>query len=181
MPNEPFMPIAHVTDDTLITVADGSTITLGEARARSAIQNEKDASEVAQSDRDAFISAYGAMETRLCDHDMSILLHAFARHRLTTRPPAPEDAGAVERETYRQMHDIATNDLGYASILEALEATPHAAAKIVEPDHLKSAIDSMVGRYVGLIKSGDEASWDPAAEARVALAALSRLDGEVGA
>lgn len=32
----------------------------------------------------------------------------------------------MQAETYRDMHDIATRELGYPSILEALEAAPYA-------------------------------------------------------
>lgn len=39
-------------------------------------------------------------------------------------PDANGDINAVEAETYRMMRDIATEHLGYPSILEALEATP---------------------------------------------------------
>ncbi|UIJ43745.1 hypothetical protein LZK98_11650 [Sphingomonas cannabina] len=47
---------------------------------------------------------------------------------LAAAPTAPQPGeDAVIVETYRQMHEIATIELGYESILEALEATPPVA------------------------------------------------------
>ena len=85
---------------------------------------------------------------------------------LATRPPAPEDAGTVERETYRQMHDIATNDLGCASILEALE----------EIDRFRKALTTIADGV--LDARGNKRPLLAKFSQTLALAALSRLDGE---
>nr|WP_167334712.1 Lar family restriction alleviation protein [Sphingomonas parapaucimobilis] len=54
--------------------------------------------------------------------------------RLATPAPAvdPANMDGAKIETYDMMHDIAVNDLGYPSILEALEAAPHASAPAVD-------------------------------------------------
>lgn len=91
---------------------------------------------------------------------------AAAWNKRATRPPAPEDAGTVERETYRQMHDIATNDLGCASILEALE----------EIDRFRNALTTIADGV--LDARGNKRPLLAKFSQTLALAALSRLDGD---
>ena len=90
----------------------------------------------------------------------------LAKAALATLSPAPEDAGTVERETYRQMHDIATNDLGCASILEALE-------KI---DRFRKALTTIADGV--LDARGNKRPLLAKFSQTLALAALSRLDRE---
>lgn len=57
-------------------------------------------------------------------------------------PPVVDAGLHLEAETYRAMHVIATEDLGYPSILDALEATPHANMPVVDAGGLASTLRS---------------------------------------
>ena len=155
------------------------------------MQNERDAVEVVQGDvfqhvkrgthyivvgsarlqasgplpDEAEVVVYQGNDGKLWVREIGEFLDGRFAH-LGTRPPAPEDAGTVERETYRQMHDIATNDLGCASILEALE-------KI---DRFRKALTTIADGV--LDARGNKRPLLAKFSQTLALAALSRLDRE---
>ena len=134
------------------------------------MQNERDAGEVVvtQEDRKAFQELrgiWGPIKQAMLDNgefDATWEMQLLARHRLSTRPPAPEDAGTVERALQ-----------GLADIFEHFKDRKQA------PDH-GHAVPGIWDNYNG-DKSGKPCDWCAKWNAaRSALAALSRLDGEAG-
>lgn len=77
--------------------------------------------------------------------------------------PVVSGREAVEAETYRDMHEIATKDLGYPSILEALEAAPHATARPTPEQGVREALERVVHENGPVVVDwmGDALAWRP--------------------
>jgi len=100
---------------------------------------------------------------------------------------AASERGGVEAETYRQMHEIATQELGYPSILEALEACPKAddeahrdAWSDFEGNHLTDGKGYASANTYKACREAFEAAWPQGTDAAysAALNALTALRTE---
>jgi len=96
-------------------------------------------------------------------HDDSV---QFTRQQMLVAIEFGVHKYSAEVETYRQMHDIATIDLGYPSMLEALEATPPATPLPAADGPATGeaidfeAIDAVIAEMIEVaVNDGEDEGW----------------------